>query len=255
MCIISLCTWWHVIIVYYEAPYILSRITVAVDESLLKSVSRLDITATCCSQKSLSCMFELTVRWDIRENGLVLWTMLRECVWQMALIVSGLNKSVGSCVQFRYWPGYWLCCQRLLWSSSDHKGAGLVFLSAPYMPVIQSFCGVYSVSLTLLLNKIHIQHIYHALLLQLSKLKNHQYTQLFGEHPAVFSIRIFCIVSCVRLEVFRVVKCSVVLWVTALCSVAGWYHCCRWKYCLYLEGKREVFVTFFSFIYECWALH
>jgi hypothetical protein len=65
--------------VHYEAPYILSRITVAIDELLLKSV-RLDITATCCSQKSLSCMFELAEGWDIRENGLVLYTALRECV-------------------------------------------------------------------------------------------------------------------------------------------------------------------------------
>jgi hypothetical protein len=152
-CIISLCEWWHVINVHYEAPYILSRITVAIDESLLKSV-RLDITVT-CSQKSLSCMFELAEGWDIRESGLVLCTVLRECVWQMALIVSGLNKSVGSCVQFRYWPEYWLCLQRLLWSSSDHADAGLVFLSVPYMPIIQSFCDVYSVSLTLIKQTTH----------------------------------------------------------------------------------------------------
>jgi hypothetical protein len=37
-----------------------------------------------------------------------------------------------------------------LWSSSDHEGAGLVFLSVPYMPAIQPFCDVYSVSLTLI---------------------------------------------------------------------------------------------------------
>jgi len=65
--------------VHYEAPYILSRITVAIDESLLKSV-RLDITATCGSQKSLSCMFELAEGWDIRESDLVLCTVLRKCV-------------------------------------------------------------------------------------------------------------------------------------------------------------------------------
>ena len=239
-------------------------VTVAIDDLLLKSV-RLDITVTCCSQKSLSCMFELAEGWNIRGNGLLLCAVLTECVWQMALIVCGFNTSVSWRVYFRYWPGYWLCFLRFLWSSSDHADAGLVFLSVPYMPIIQSFCDVYSVLLTLLLNKIHIKHIYHALLVQLSKLKDHQYTQLFGEHPAVCSIRIFCIAGCVRLEVFRVVKCSVVLWVTAfcsvvlwvtaLCSVVGWYHCCRWKYCLYLEGKREVLVTFFSFIYERWAVH
>ena len=127
-------------------------------------------------------MFELAEGWDIRENGLVLCSVLRECVWQMALVVSGLNRSVSWRVQLRYWPGYRLCFQRLLWSSSDHAYAGLVFLSVPYMPIIQSFCDVYSVSLTLLLNKIHIKHIYHALLVQLSQFKDHQWTQLFREH-------------------------------------------------------------------------
>lgn len=180
-------------------------------------------------------MFELAEHWDIRENGLVLWTMLRECVWQMALIVSGLNKSVGSHVQFRYWPGYWLYFQRLLWSSSHHEGTGLVFVSVPYMPVIQSFD-------TVIKQNTHTTYL-PCTSSSVIKLKDYQYTQLFGEHPAVCSIRILCTASCVRLEVFRVVKCSVVLWVTALCSVVGWYHCCRWKYCLYLEGKREVFVT------------
>lgn len=50
---------------------------------LLKSV-RLDIAATCCSQKSLSCMFELTEGWDIRDSGFVSCAMLTDginCVW------------------------------------------------------------------------------------------------------------------------------------------------------------------------------
>ena len=85
LCIISPCKWQHVISVHYEAPYILSRFTVAIDESLLRSV-RLGITATWCSQKSLSCMFELAEGWDIREN----WFGVMYCA-EMALIVSGLS--------------------------------------------------------------------------------------------------------------------------------------------------------------------
>ena len=183
-----------------------------------------------------------------------------ECVWQMALIVSGLSKSVGSCVQFSSWPGYWLFLLRLLYFSSDHVDAGLVFLSVPHMPVIQSFCDVYSVVTDTVIKQNTHKHIlmlliYYVLFVQLSKLKDHQYTHLCREHPAVFSIGIFCIASCVMFKVFRVVKCSVGLWVTPLCSVVCWCQCCRWKYCLYLEGKREVFVTFFRLVYERWAVH
>jgi hypothetical protein len=143
------------------------------------------------------------------------------------------------------WPQHtgWLTCpvHILAWVLAMLSEALVVFLrpcrcwfstfsSVPCMPTIQSFCVVCSVSLTLSLNKIHIKHtlmlrIYYALLVQLSKLKDHQYTQLFREHPAVRSIRIFYIVSCVRFEFVRVVKCSVVLQVMALCSVVGWYHC------------------------------
>lgn len=35
-CVVSSCKWWHVISVYCEAPYILSRITVAIENCYLK---------------------------------------------------------------------------------------------------------------------------------------------------------------------------------------------------------------------------